>query len=104
MAGKKGLSGRKKTTDESKRLRIIERSWEVIEDFLNSDAPLRDRAKIAISIAAKNVPTELLGQLSVNEMGTIEKNGIPIGYTVGQISTSGDSECPGQVAPDNNPA
>ena len=106
MAGKKGLSGRKKTSDEQKRLRIIERSWDVIEEFLNSEAPLKERVKQAVLIAAKNVPQEIQGSLEVIEMPVIQKasgEAPPnrLDFNIGTPFITEDSGHPGQVTPLN---
>lgn len=67
MSGIKGLSGRKCLRDEEKRLRVIEKSWDIIEEFLDSDSiPIRDKAEVAIKIAVKNIPTEITGSLAVD--------------------------------------
>lgn len=76
MAGVKGRSGRKPLRDEEKRLRIIERAWEVIDETLNDPkVSAREKRKIALELCKKDVPTQLQGALEVKAMGRIKING-----------------------------
>ena len=76
MAGVKGRSGRKPLRDEEKRLRIIERAWEVIDETLNDPkVSARTKRKIALELCKKDVPTQLQGALEVKAMGRIKING-----------------------------
>ena len=66
MAGVKGRSGRKSTTDEQKRLKVIEKAWETVYEILcDSNAPLSLRADIAKSIVVKNIPQEIEGDINL---------------------------------------
>lgn len=57
MAGVKGRSGRKSTTDEQKRLRIIDKAWNIVEQALD-DPRLSKHHKfdIAKAIALRSMP------------------------------------------------
>ena len=62
MSGVKGLSGRKCLRDEEKRLRIIEKSWDIIEQFLSDvNVALRDKIEVASKLVVKDLPTQLEG-------------------------------------------
>jgi len=68
MAGVKGLSGRKRLRDEEKRLRIIEKSWDAIEAYLDSiGGSLKDKADMASKVVAKDMPTKLEGEVKGQE-------------------------------------
>ncbi len=56
MAGIKGRSGRRPTSCTEKRLAYIDKCWEVTMEFIQSDAPLIDRAEMASKIAIKSIP------------------------------------------------
>lgn len=58
MAGIKGRSGRRSRTDEQKRLLDIDKCWTVMMEFINSDAPLKERAEMASKIAVKAIPEQ----------------------------------------------
>uniref|UniRef100_A0A6M3JUW2 Uncharacterized protein n=1 Tax=viral metagenome TaxID=1070528 RepID=A0A6M3JUW2_9ZZZZ len=89
MSGVKGLSGRKSLKDEEKRLRIIERSWDVIEEFLNNpDIKLKDKADLASRLTVKDLPTQLEGALSFLQMPTATVNGQPLEIKVGDTNTT----------------
>ena len=61
MAGVKGRSGRKSNTDEAKRLAIIERSWDIVNEFLLDDATSVDKKVVeAVKIVLRSMPTEPL--------------------------------------------
>lgn len=60
MAGVKGRSGRKSTTDEQRRQRVIDKAWEYIEFVLDDpNATMSQKSDIAKSIIVKNIPQEL---------------------------------------------
>lgn len=61
--GVKGRSGRKSTTDEAKRLRVIEKSWEIIEQSLNDpNLDMDKKREIAMSIVLKSIPQQFEGK------------------------------------------
>jgi hypothetical protein len=68
MAGVKGRSGRKTKTAEQSRLADVERCWKVMMQFINSDAPLKERSEMASKIAVKAIPDviEHTGDLIIN--------------------------------------
>lgn len=107
MAGVKGRSGRKTgftMSDEALRMRVIRKSWQILEDDLNdpevSKAVKRD---IALKIAPKNIPTELTGDMTAHlvAMGTIEKNGSDLTFNIGvpanETDSPEDTGCSGEV-------
>jgi len=63
VAGVKGRSGRKSLNKEEKRLRVIDRAWDIIEANLNSNnLSLKEKGKIALELCKKNIPLELEGE------------------------------------------
>jgi len=58
--GVKGRSGRKSNHDEQKLTVLLNRSYEVALEFINSDAPLKDRAELAAKFVIKSIPTDPL--------------------------------------------
>lgn len=58
--GAKPGAGRKPYSEEVKRTRDIIRCWDVVMEFINSDAPLKERTEMAIKIAVKAVPDNLI--------------------------------------------
>jgi len=63
MAGVAGRSGRKSTTDEQKRLRVIEKSWDIIEEALNDpELDIDKKREIAMSIVIKSIPQQFEGK------------------------------------------
>lgn len=70
MAGVKGRSGRKSRTSEQKRLHDVELCWEVTMQFINSDAPLKERAEMASKIVVRSIPEQLQhsGEIIVNRV------------------------------------
>lgn len=92
MSGVKGLSGRKTNRDEEKRLRIIEKSWDIIEEYLNTvGIPLRDKAELASKLTVKDLPTQLEGKV---EGGNTQV--VIVREVIGNQSKAG--ELPGQIS------
>ena len=56
--GRRPGAGRKSLGEEAKRLRDIVRCWDVVMEFVNSEAPLKDRAEMAARIAVKAIPEQ----------------------------------------------
>jgi hypothetical protein len=86
MAGVKGRSGRKSTTDEQKRLAIIDKAWETVKEFLeNPDIPLKSRVSVAEKLVVKNIPNDVNGMdiKQVVMMGEITKGGEPLKFNIG---------------------
>ena len=52
-------SGRKSLDEEQKRIRDIFRCFDVVMEFVNSDAPLKERAEMAAKLAIRSVPERL---------------------------------------------
>lgn len=75
MAGVKGRSGRKTTSNESKRLRILDLAWDIIEITLK-DKRVSDKEKrnIALELCKKNIPQELEHSGEVNTIINIIKS------------------------------
>lgn len=57
--GVKGRSGRRTRFEESKTHDYVMRCREVTLEFINSNAPLRDRAEVASRIAVKALPQSI---------------------------------------------
>ena len=60
MAGKKGRSGRKSIRDEEKRLKVIEKAWELVSQKLNSNDIAR--FSVAKDIVLKDQTTKIEGK------------------------------------------
>lgn len=52
-------SGRKTLDEEERRLRSIFRCFDVVMEFVNSDAPLKERAEMAAKLAIRAVPDKI---------------------------------------------
>jgi hypothetical protein len=60
MSGVKGRSGRRRMRDEEKRLRTIDKAWEVIERQLSdSHIPFSQKVEVACKIVTKDMPNYL---------------------------------------------
>ena len=84
MSGVKGRSGRKSNSDEEKRLRIIEKAWDRCEQLID-DKTNKAGDEIAKSIVGKDQTIKIDADVSteVTMMPTIEKDGKPLEYNVG---------------------
>jgi hypothetical protein len=81
MVGKKGFTnggarpgaGRPSLIDEGLRARVISKSWEIIESFLNDPREARsDKIKVAEHLAGKSVPQNInLGGQADNPVNVI---------------------------------
>lgn len=78
--GAKPGAGRKPYSEEIKRIHDIRKCWDVVMEFINSDAPLKERTEIAIKIAIKCVPEKL-----EIDPGEKTKLGISLTTTDGKI-------------------
>jgi len=59
MAGNSN-SGRRSQSDEEKRLKVIDKAWDVIDVFLHDeDISLKAKAEMAAKLVVKNMPTEI---------------------------------------------
>lgn len=53
-------SGRPTLIDEKIRMDVLNKSWQMIKDYLNNDCePMRERIKVAEHLAGKSVPQDL---------------------------------------------
>lgn len=52
-------AGRKSLDAEFKRFESITRCFDVVMEFVNSDAPLKERAEMAAKLAIRSVPDRL---------------------------------------------
>lgn len=87
MAGVKGRSGRRTTSDESKRLRVLQKAWEILESALdNPELPIGYKIDIASKLCVKNLPQEVQGMNMSNVimMGEIKKGEEPLRFNVGE--------------------
>jgi len=67
MAGVKGRSGRRTTRVEEKRHKVIDKSWDIAEQYLNDETiSLKDRAEMASKIIVKDMPTQVEGEIQHN--------------------------------------
>lgn len=58
--GKKGRSGRRPLSIEMKRLAVIQKSWDVADEFLNSkETTLKDKMEHAIKVVTKDIPDQV---------------------------------------------
>jgi len=60
MAGVKGRSGRKSMRDEEKRLRIIDKAWQLVAEKLNSLDT--DRFQVARDIVIRDITQHIKGE------------------------------------------
>jgi hypothetical protein len=67
-------AGRPSLIDEGLRARVIEKSWGIINDFLNDEnEPKRDRVKVAEHLAGKSVPQNInLGGQADNHLSVVK--------------------------------
>lgn len=65
--------GRPSLVSEELRARVIEKSWDIIHDFLNDETePKRDRVKVAEHLAGKSVPQNInLGGQKENPLAIV---------------------------------
>ena len=93
MAGVKGRSGRRSTSDEEKRRKIIDKAWDIINEFFNSDANLRLKASTAGRLVLKDMPSD--GESVIQKvvmMPTIMRNGKPLEFNIGTPADRIDEE------------
>ena len=111
MAGVKGRSGRRSTTDEEKRRAVIDKAWETIAEALNDTTlTLKYRAELAARLAVKDMPTQLEGaslgrQIVIVRNGQNERSNKTVAgrIPVQQDQIPGNVECVGNgenVVPD----
>jgi len=63
MAGVKGRSGRKSTTDEQKRLVIIDKAWDIVNAELQDDKVKRaDKISLAKDIVVRSMTQKIEGE------------------------------------------
>lgn len=77
MAGVKGRSGRRPRSIEQKRLDIIDKAWESIDEYFDSNAKLKDKVDIAIKVAVKDMPADMVLDQSEHTHFTFKWKGKP---------------------------
>lgn len=66
MSGVKGRSGRRAKSVEEKRFQTIDKSWQVLDEFLSDTSiPLKHRAELACRVCVRDIPQEPLVDQSV---------------------------------------
>ena len=114
MAGVKGRSGRRPSSQEDLRLRVIQKAWIVLEQALDDpNVPQKEKIDIATKICPKTIPTELTGDVNANivAMGNITKttaHGSPLEVLQFNIGSplqdeSESTEDPGHTGQDTSP-
>lgn len=103
MAGVKGRSGRRPLRDEEKRLKIIDKAWEIInQHFDDPNLTNSQKLKQAIQIIVKDMPQQVEG-MEVNQvvvMNDVIRKGEPKRYNIGSPRLSADTpECPEETRP-----
>lgn len=85
MAGKKGRSGRRPMRDEEKRLKIIDKAWDIFYEYITSDdKDLKSKAEMASKVVTKDMPTQLEGNIRASvKMGDITVDDDPLQYDIG---------------------
>lgn len=53
--GYRANAGRKSLTEEQKLARVLAKCLEVTIEFISSDAPLRERADVAVKLVSKSI-------------------------------------------------
>ena len=96
MAGKKGRSGRRKLRDEEKRTRVIEKAWDVVEQYLNDDSiDIKEKIKTAEKLAQKDIPQELDAQIqNITRMPCVKIDGEQFIPLMGTEVTDQDDNSP----------
>ena len=62
MSGVAGRSGRKTRSDESKRLRILDKAWDIVEQELdNPKLSMRAKLEVAVKLVVRNIPVQVEG-------------------------------------------
>ena len=75
MSGKKGRSGRRPLSVEMKRHAVIDKAWALLDDNLGNKAiDVERRMDIARSIAVKDMPSEITGDI-INTQVVLWHNG-----------------------------
>lgn len=90
MSGVKGRSGRKSTTEEQKRLRILNKAWDIIENcFDDLNLPIRDKIDVASKLVVKDLPQEVNGlSQQIVVMNEIKRDDEPLRYNIGKPDTA----------------
>lgn len=105
MAGVKGKSGRKSTTEESKRLRILNKAWDIVESqFDNPDLDIKVKLDIASKLVVKDMPQVVEGmeQSQTVVMSEIKRSdGLPLRYDIGSRNITQDITDSSQAISDN---
>jgi len=105
MAGKKGRSGRRPLRDEERRLKIIDKAWQIFLEYItNPENDLKARAELCSKVVAKDMPTRIEGKLAhVVKMGEITVDDTPVTYAIGDdVKTAENSGCAPETAPGNS--
>ena len=73
MAGNSN-SGRRPLSEEARRIRVIEKAWDIYEKYLDDpDISLREKGEFASKIVVRNIPQKVEGDIKVTEMPAIQK-------------------------------
>ena len=104
MAGVKGRSGRKPLgCDVELRMRVLQQAWDIIAKAFNDpDVPAHEKRDMAVKLAIKTMPTEVIGELGLRPvmMGTITIEGKVSEFNIGSkpeiidASPAEDTESP----------
>jgi len=92
MAGVKGRSGRRPEGVNQKRLKIIDKAWDVVMDFISDPKqPKKERVEIAKTIAAKNIPSDVNidALVQYTKMGEIIIDDKPKEFDIGATPNTG---------------
>ena len=105
MAGVKGRSGRRPLRDEEKRLKIIDKAWDIIKDhFDDPNLSTGQKLKQAIQIIVKDMPQQVEGMEMNNVviMSEIKKAQDTVRYDIGNANASEDTRHTEETPPTTN--
>ena len=88
MAGVKGRSGRHSRGSEVGMIECLKRCQAVTLEYVNSQAPLRERAEIASRMVIKAMPNDIRLDANVNSiiaMGKVLVDNTPLELNIGTV-------------------
>lgn len=86
------------------RMQDLNRCWDVVMEYINSDAPLDKRADLASKLAIKSVPQDinLGGGLDLNCLPKITIGEKKLEFEFDKAAGAGNTGHPTEADPDNN--
>ena len=97
MSGVKGRSGRRALTEETKRHRILDKAWDIVEQQLdNPNLDNKYKLDVATKLVVKDMPdvVEGMNQTQVVMMGEVKKDGVPLRFNIGNLENADPPQYP----------